>query len=95
MGDGAKLSGIAEKLKLKNFTSEIDLSKHEVTIADVNRPALQLNGFFDHFEAGRIQLIGMVEWTYLQSEQSKEERLQSFDKLLSYDIPCIIFIRDF
>ena len=62
MGDGAKLSVIAEKLKLKNYTSHIKLDEHEVTMADVNRPALQLNGFFDHFEAGRIQLIGMVEW---------------------------------
>lgn len=95
MGDGAKLSVIADKLKLKNYTEKIDLTEHEVTMADVNRPALQLNGFFDHFEAGRIQLIGMVEWTYLQSEQSKEERLESFDKLLSYDIPCIIFCRGF
>ena len=95
MGDGAKLSVIAEKLNLKNFTSEIDLSQHEVHLADVNRPALQLNGFFDHFEAGRIQLVGMVEWTYLKSEQSKEERIKSFDKLMSYDIPCIIFCRGF
>ena len=95
MGDGAKLSVIAEKLNLKNFTSGIDLSSHEVTLADVNRPALQLNGFFDHFEAGRIQLVGMVEWTYLMSEQSQEERIKSFDKLMDYDIPCIIFCRGF
>ena len=78
MGDGAKLSVIAEKLKLNNYTPKINLEEHEVTMADVNRPALQLMGFFDHFEAGRIQLIGMVEWSYLQSEQSKEERLSSF-----------------
>lgn len=95
MGDGAKLSVIAEKLALKNYTPKLKLEEHEVTIADVNRPALQLMGFFDHFEAGRIQLIGMVEWSYLQSEQSKEERLASFDKLLSYGIPCMIFCRGF
>ena len=39
----------------------------EVKIPDINRPALQLAGFFDHFDCERIQLIGYVEYTYLQT----------------------------
>ena len=62
MDEGAKLSVIVEKLGLKNYTPKIDLDKKIVRSAEVNRPALQLNGFFEHFEARRIQLVGMVEW---------------------------------
>ena len=35
-------------------------------IRDVNRPALQLSGYFEHFEQSRVQIIGTVEYTYLQ-----------------------------
>ena len=58
---GADLEKITKKLKLKNFTTSIELNTKTVYIPDVNRPALQLNGFYEHFEANRIQLIGMVE----------------------------------
>ena len=95
MDEGAKLSVIVEKLGLKNYTPKIDLDKKIVRSAEVNRPALQLNGFFEHFEARRIQLVGMVEWSYLQSERSRSERMHSFEELMDYDIPCIIFCRGF
>ncbi|MCR5099174.1 MAG: HPr(Ser) kinase/phosphatase [Lachnospiraceae bacterium] len=95
MEEGAKLSVIAEKLGLKNFTPKIKLENKMVTTSEINRPALQLHGFFDHFEPRRIQLIGMVEYSYLQSEQSRSERLHSFEELMDRDIPCIIFCRGF
>ncbi len=95
MGDTAKLSVIAEKLGLKNYTPKIKLENKIVTTSEINRPALQLNGFFDHFEPRRIQLIGMVEYSYLQSEQSRSERMHSFEELMNRDIPCIIFCRGF
>ncbi len=90
----AKLSVIADKLHLKNFTSKLNLEERMVSVADVNRPALQLNGFYEHFEADRIQMIGMVEYSYLSSK-SEEARKKIYKKLLSYDIPCLIFCRGF
>lgn len=92
--EGVKLSKIAEQLKLLNFTEELDLAERYVTVADINRPALQLNGFFEHFEADRIQLIGMVEQAYL-NQKDDEEQANIYAKFLSYDIPCIIFCRGF
>ena len=63
------------------------------TIADVNRPALQLTGYFEYFEKNRIQIIGMVEYTYLQ-KLSEAEKLSVYKEFLSYDIPCVIFCRN-
>lgn len=38
-----------------------------VSRAEVNRPGLVLSGFFGHFEAGRIQIIGKGEHEYISS----------------------------
>lgn len=93
MQEGAKLSEIAEKLSLTNCTPDIDLSEHYVKLADINRPALQLEGFYDHFEEERIQLIGMVEYAYLHSKKTKEQRAEIYETLFSTGIPCVVLCR--
>lgn len=72
---------------------EVDPTQILVTQPDVNRPALQLAGYYEHFDSERIQIIGYVEYTYMQ-QLSEEERSQTYEALLSYNIPCIIFCRD-
>ena len=59
------LSKIIEKMGLKNLTPDIDVSQIKVEQTDINRPALQLTGFFEHFPTDRVQVIGHVENTYL------------------------------
>ncbi len=83
---------VQERFNLTNYTPELNLEEAKVTVADVNRPALQLHGFYEHFEPSRIQVIGNVEAAYI-SKKSDEEKTESFTKLFSYDIPCIIFCR--
>ncbi|MCR4568016.1 MAG: HPr(Ser) kinase/phosphatase [Pseudobutyrivibrio sp.] len=83
---------VQERFNLINYTPELNLEEAHVTVADVNRPALQLHGFYEHFEPSRIQLIGNVEAAYL-SKKSEEEMSESFEKLFSYEIPCVIFCR--
>lgn len=80
-------------MELKNLTPELDLASAEIQVPDINRPALQLAGFFDHFDSERVQIVGYVEYTYLEtlSEERKEE---VYAQLLSYGIPCIIFCRN-
>ncbi len=88
-----KLSKIIEKMKLENLTPEIDIKGIKITQPDINRPALQLAGYFEHFEATRLQIIGFVEYTYMEG-MSEERRMEIYTKLLSYDIPAIIFCRE-
>ena len=87
------LNRIIDKMKLENLTPEIDLSHIRVNQPDINRPALQLAGYFEHFDATRLQIIGFVEYTYMEG-MSDEQRKSSYEKLMSYDIPCIVFSRD-
>ena len=52
---GVTIQEFIDKMKLKNMTPEIDMEKAVLTHPDVNRPALQLAGFFDHFDNERVQ----------------------------------------
>ena len=90
MAHGVKLNELAEKMELKNLTQSVDLADKEVAVPDVNRPALQLTGYFDHFDSDRVQIIGYVEYTYLQT-LSRERKIEIYKQLLYYKVPCIIF----
>lgn len=61
----------------------------DVSVNDVNRPGMQLVGFYEYFAYERPQVIGKVEMTYLES-LDPETRRKSLDKYMSYPIPCII-----
>ena len=87
------LSKIIEKMELVNLTPEIDVDSIKVEQTDINRPALQLTGFFDHFPTDRVQVIGYVEYTYLKGME-EERKKYIYGEILSKKVPCIIFCRD-
>ena len=89
---GAKYS-----VPLKTFVKEVNLQpvrlssnyeKTVITMSEVNRPALQLAGFYDYFDPKRMQAIGKVETTYLET-LSHEGRLEAFEKFMAYDIVAL------
>lgn len=85
-----KITDVVEKMNLKNLTPDIDLTDKCLTVPDINRPALQLTGYFDHFDSVRVQVIGYVEYTYLQT-LTEERKLEMYKQLLSYGVPCLIY----
>lgn len=87
-----KMSKVVEKMNLKDLTPDVDHIEKQVKLPDINRPALQLTGYFDHFASERVQVIGYVEYSFLQmlDEEKKKEVYRTF---LSYEIPCLIFCR--
>ena len=86
------LKSIIEEFNLKNLTEDIDISNVEITSPEVNRPALQLAGFFDYFDSYTIQIIGIVEYTYL-CKLTPEFRQETLEKLFKYKMPCVIICR--
>lgn len=77
-------------MNLKNLTPEISLDGKAIPVPEINRPALQLTGYFEHFMSQRVQIIGYVEYTYLQ-QLSREVRIHRFEDFISRGIPCIVF----
>ena len=90
--DYVKLSKLIEKMKIENLTPDIDVKKILIKEYDVNRPALQLTGFFEYFDNHRIQIIGHVEHTYMQ--QNEDKGVSMIKKILEYQVQCLIYCRD-
>lgn len=88
-----KLQEVVEKMNLRSLTPEMDISDRYVYQTEINRPALELTGYFDHFAAGRIQIIGLVEHSYID-QMDKEDERRVFEKLFTLDVPVVIFTRD-
>ncbi len=84
------LEKIVDKMNLTNLTPEIDISGKKVVTSEINRPALQLTGYFEHFYSERVQIIGYVEYTYLEGVP-REQKIPIYDEFLSYNVPCIIY----
>ena len=87
-----KFTKIVEYYKLTNHTPSVDTDKIKITIPEVNRPALQLAGFFEHFDKERVQIIGNVECAFLDNMERKN-RQWVYEKLMSSGIPCLILCR--
>ncbi len=89
------LSVTVEKL-IKDFDLEI-LSEGEkgieIFVNDINRPGLQLTGFYNYFAPERIQVIGKAEWSFLEN-MAVELRRKRIDKYFSFNLNCLIITRD-
>ena len=88
-----ELTKVIEWMKLKNYTPEIDLGNIKIIQPDINRPALQLAGFFEHFETTRLQIIGFVEYSYMQG-MPEDRKLNIYEELLHTECPAFVFCRD-
>ena len=89
---GIKLGVIIDNFHLDVLYGPEGYRERLITIEDVNRPGLQLTGFFDYFDKERMQLLGLVEISYLEGI-SPEKRAAVFDTLFSYHTPAVIFAR--
>lgn len=84
-----KLSTVVQELNLKILRTSSDYEERRISTADINRPALQLTGFYDYFDPKRIQIIGRVESTYLNT-LSPEERRNRFEEFMKFDIAALV-----
>ncbi len=87
-----KLCEIIKEFNLNVIYAAEGYEDVEIASTDLNRPGLQLSGFFDYFDPERPEVIGKVEMTYLDT-LSREERKTRFDNLLAHGVPFVVFTR--
>ncbi len=87
------LKRVIEWMKLDNFTPEIDPEQIKVIQPDINRPALQLAGYFEHYDTSRLQIIGFVEHSYMQN-MTEERKEEIYPELVHPDCPGFVFCRE-
>ncbi|MGL4361799.1 MAG: HPr(Ser) kinase/phosphatase [Cellulosilyticaceae bacterium] len=89
-----EVSKLVEHFELEALTPDVVYEGRTIVDSDVNRPALQLAGFFDYFDPIRLQIIGKVEHAYLE-KMTDEDRDKCIEKLFSYkEIPCFVMCRE-
>ena len=86
------LKHLVEEFRFTIAYQSTDYEQIRVMVDEVSRPGLPLTGFFEHFEALRVEVLGYVEMTYLE-DQTAEHRLQIFDRLFAYKIPALVISR--
>ena len=91
--DPASLSQLVKDFDLEVVYKGLDYDTRMITIPDVNRPALQLVGFYDYFEPRRLQILGKAEFTFLKA-MPLEQRRKVFEDLLRCEIPALIIARN-
>ena len=77
-----------EVLYLPKDGGEINISSPEV-----NRPGLQLSGFFDYFDSQRIQILGKSEFAFL-GQYSEQERTERINNYFASCPPAIVITRN-
>lgn len=92
--EGIELDKFLSPFELKNFTPGVDTSDIMVTTREVSRPSFQLTGYFEGFTYQRILVIGKVEYNYIL-KMGEPRRREIFEKMFSYDIPCLIYCRGY
>lgn len=83
------LKTIVEEHELKPLHLSKNFETMKVTTADLNRPAMQLTGFYNYFDPKRIQIMGRVESTYLDT-LSDAQRRETFERFMQYDITALV-----
>ena len=92
---------VTESVMLDKLASDLNLEivytgRGVVTLSSmsVERPGLQLAGFFSYFDPSRIMVLGLSEHEYLRAF-TPEERTAKISRLFDYgEVPCIILSRD-
>ena len=87
------LQKVMERMNLNCLTTDINLEEIKITQPDISRPGMQLSGYFEHYEANRVQIIGYTEYCYMQ-QMTEERKHEIYGRLINEPIPCFIFCRD-
>ncbi len=91
--NGMLLKSLVEEIGLQVVYKSTDYDRVVISSQVINRPGLQLTGFYDHFTANRLQIIGIIEDAYLH-EFPEEVRQQKFYDLMESGIPALIIAHD-
>ena len=86
------IESVIEKMNLQNLTPDVDIVGKKITQPDINRPALQLAGYYEHYDEMRLQIIGFVEHSYMQNMDDARKK-EVYPQVLSSKTPCIVLCR--
>lgn len=88
------LSKIIKNFHLETVVMPAPAENIYISNVEVNRPGLQLSGFYEYFDAGRIQVIGKSEEGFLTEQLDKGEHISRIDEFFSKKPSVVIISRN-
>ena len=85
-----KLSKVIDEFDLEVLMLPDQADNIDITCSRVNRPGLQIVGFYDYYEQARLQIIGKVENMYL-SRMTQMERMAKLDDFFKTQPAGVIY----
>lgn len=86
------LSKIIHEFSLASLYMPKDSDSIMISSIDVNRPGLQLGGFFDYFDNERVQIVGRTETSFLK-RFVEEKRYTAISRLFEHKPPAVVICR--
>lgn len=81
------------QLNLEILSVPDDINKIKITSTEVNRPGLLISGFSENFEPTRLQILGKMEFSYLDSLE-QDVKMERINNLFSRGVPAVIITRN-
>ncbi|WDH98875.1 HPr(Ser) kinase/phosphatase [Paenibacillus urinalis] len=91
MAKKVKVTELANEFQLEVVSGEKGL-KRPITVDDLNRPGLEMAGYFEYYPTERVQLLGKTELAFLRM-LPEEERRDRMSRLCHEETPCIVVTR--
>ena len=86
------LNKLIEYFQLEVLFAPQNMESVVITKSDINRPGLQMIGFSKFFDSTRIQIMGKVEFTFLE-EFPTEEREEKLERFFELGFPVLVITR--
>jgi len=91
MAKKVRVSELVQQFHLEIVAGEDGLRRTIVT-DDLNRPGLEMAGYFNYYPTERAQMLGRTELAFLETLTS-EERRDRMGRLCHDETPCVIITR--
>lgn len=86
------LREVIDDFQLEIVSGHNTIDDIAITTSDINRPGLQLTGYMENFGNDRIQIVGMVETSYMEG-MSSEDRYKNLEEFFKLGFPCVVVTR--
>ncbi|PSL33008.1 Hpr(Ser) kinase/phosphatase [Planomicrobium soli] len=83
---------VMETFDLKMISGEEGIGRH-IPISDLSRPGLEMAGYFTHYPANRVQLLGKTELSFFEMLEP-DERKDRMMRLCTNETPVVIVAHD-
>lgn len=83
---------VMEKFDLELVSGEEGIGRY-ITVSDISRPGLEMAGYFTHYPADRVQLLGKTELSFFEMLPAIDRRDRMM-RLCAQNTPAIIISRE-